>query len=153
MKEEQYIRIDRDGNKFYFKDSAMTLFHRHDGPAFEGANGRKEWWVDGKRHRLDGPAIEWADGSKEWYVDGKRHRLDGPAIEDADGSKEWWVDGKQHRLDGPAFEYANGYKAWFVDGKLLSEEAFNALSKPIELTLDDIAAKFGVDVSKLKIVK
>ena len=128
--EAQYIRIDRDGNKFYFKDSAMTLFHRHDGPAFEGANGRKEWWVDGKRHRLDGPAIE-----------------------DDDGSKEWWVDGKQHRLDGPAFEYANGYKAWFVDGKLLSEEAFNALSKPIELTLDDIAAKFGVDVSKLKIVK
>ena len=102
--EEQYIEIDKDGNKCYYKDKAMTI-----------------------GHRLDGPAVEWADGGKAWWVDDKCHRLDGPAIEYADGSKEWWVDGKLHRLD--------------------------ALSKPLELTLDQIAAKFGVDESKIKIVK
>lgn len=138
--EEQYIKIDRDGNKFYFKDKAMTLYHRLDGSAVEAADGCKEWWVDGNCHRLDGPSVEYADGSKAWYVDGKRHRLDGPAfegangnkawfvdgkqhrldgpaIEDTDGDKEWWVNGKRHRLDGPATEYTNECKAWFVDGK------------------------------------
>jgi antitoxin component YwqK of YwqJK toxin-antitoxin module len=56
-------------------------------------NGRREWWVNGKRHRLDGPAVE--NGSyKTWYVDGKLHRLDGPAVENGD-TKSWWVDGKR----------------------------------------------------------
>jgi len=153
MQEKQYIEIDNNGNKFYFKAKAMTLFHRQDGPAIEWADGNKSWWVDGKLHRLDGPAVEYANGSKVWWVNGKRHRLDGPAVEYANGEKVWFVDGKLHRLDGPAFEFSDGSKEWFVDGKLLSEEAFNALSKPIELTLDDIAAKFGVDVNKIKIVK
>ena len=130
MQEKQYIEIDNNSNKFYFKAKAMTLFHR-----------------------LDGPAIEYASGYKIWYVDGKLHRLDGPAVEGAGGRKEWWVDGKCHRLDGPAVEGADGRKAWFVDGKYLSEQEFNTLSEPLELTLEDIAAKFGVDVSKLKIVK
>ena len=107
MKQEQYIKIDEDGNKFYYKDKAMTVIHR-----------------------LDGPAIEWADGSKAWFVDDECHRIDGPAI-----------------------EWADGYKAWYVDGNELSEEEFNALTRPIELTLEDIAAKFGVDVNNLKIVK
>jgi len=129
--QEQYIYIDEYGHKYYYKDKAMTIYHRLDGPAVEYADGTKVWWVDGKRHRLDGPAVEWADGSKEW-----------------------WVDGKLHRLDGPAYEGANGSKFWYVEGKLLSEEQFNALTAPtLELTLDDIAAKFGVDISKVKIVK
>jgi hypothetical protein len=82
------------------------------------------------------------------------HRLDGPAIEYANGSKAWYVDGQLHRLDGPAYESTNGYKAWYVDGKHLSEEQFNALTAPaFELTLEEIAAKFGVDVSKIKIKK
>ena len=128
--QEQYIEMDKDGNKCYYKDKAMTIRHRLDGPAVEYAGGGKTWWVDGKHHRLDGPAVEWARGSKEWYVDGKLHRLDGPAVEDVNGGKSWWVDGKP-----------------------LSEGEFNALSKPLELTLDQIAAKFGVDVKNLKIVK
>ena len=107
MQEEQYIEINKYGNKFYYKDKAMTVLHRIDGPAVERADGSKFWYVDGKCHRLDGPAVEWADG----------------------------------------------YKAWYVDGNELSEEEFNALTRPIELTLEDIAAKFGVDVNNLKIVK
>jgi hypothetical protein len=130
MQEEQYIKIDEDGDKFYYRDKTMTM-----------------------RHRIDGPAIEWAGGYKAWYVDDERHRLDGPAVEYVDGYKAWYVDGKRHRSDGPAIEYADGGKEWFVDGKRLSEEEFNALTKPIELTLEDIAAKFGVDVNNLKIVK
>ena len=126
----QYIRISEDGNKFYFKDKAMTLIHRLDGPAYEGADGSKAWYIDDKRHRLDGPAVEYSNGSKEWRVDGKLHRLDGPAYEGANGRKEWWVNGKR-----------------------LSEKEFNSLSEPVELTLEAIAAKFGVDVSKIKIVK
>ena len=151
--EEQYIKIDEDGNKCYYKDKRMTNRHRVDGPAYEYADGSKVWYVDGKRHRLDGPAVERADGGKAWYVDGKRHRLDGPAVEYASGDKGWFVDDKRHRLDGPAVEWANGSKEWFVEGKRLSEGAFDALSKPLVLTLDQIAAKFGVDVNKIKLVK
>ena len=131
MQQEQYIHIDKNGTKFYYKDKAMTIYHR-----------------------LDGPALEYADGYKSWYVDGKLNRIDGPAIEYTDGSKVWWVDNKRHRTDGPAVECANGSKAWYVDGKELSEEKFNALTGPtLELTLEEIADKFGVDVSKVKIKK
>jgi hypothetical protein len=153
MKQEQYIYIDKDGDKYYYKDRAMTIRHRLDGPGVEYADGTKAWYVDGKPHRTDGPACEYTDGYKAWYVDGKLHRLDGPAYEGADGHKAYFVDGKRHRHDGPAVEYADGHKAWFVNGKELSEEQFNALTAPLELTLDEIAAKYGVDVSKVKIIK
>lgn len=96
-------------------------------------------------------------GNKFYYKDRKMkilHRLDGPAIEYDDGYKAWWVDNNRHRLDGPAIECADGIKQWFIDGKELTKEQFNALSAPtLELTLEEIAAKLGVDVSKLKIVK
>jgi phage gp46-like protein len=152
--QEQYIHIDEYGSKIVYKDREMKIYHRLDGPAIECADGDRAWWLDDKLHRLDGPAFEYADGSKAWFVDGKRHRLDGPAIEYADGSKLWYVDGKLHRLDGPAVEYADEDKAWYVNGKRLTEEQFNALTAPtLELTLEDIAAKFGVDVGKIKIVK
>jgi len=106
--QEQYIRIDKNSNKFYYKDREMTIFHR----------------------------------------------LNGPAVEFPDGSKTWWVDGKRHRIDGPACESVYGYIEWYVDGKRLTEEQFNALTGPtLELTLEDIAAKYGVDVSKVKIKK
>jgi hypothetical protein len=51
--------------------------------------------LNGERHRSDGPAYERADGRKEWCLNGKRHRTDGPAIEWTGGSKEWWLNGKQ----------------------------------------------------------
>ena len=35
------------------------------------ANGKKYWYLNGKRHREDGPAIEWASGNKLWYLNGK----------------------------------------------------------------------------------
>ena len=128
---EQFIHIYESGNKFYYSDREMTI-----------------------RHREDGPAIEWADGSKEWWFNGELHREDGPAYEDADGSREWYLNDERHREDGPAIEWGDGTKAWYLNGKKLTEAEFNARMNPVtELTLDEIAAKFGVSVEQLKIKK
>ena len=130
MQKEQFIHIDKNGNKRFHSDREMGILHREDGPAVEYANGYKSWWLNGVRHREDGPAIEYANGRKEWYLNDKRHREDGPAVE--------WED---------------GYKSWWLNGKCLTEEEFNARMNPAELTLDEIAEKFGVSVSSLKIKK
>ena len=130
MQKEQFIHIDEDGAKLYYADRKMTIRHREDGPAIERADGYKVWYINGKRHREDGPAVEGFNGYKEWYLNGKLHREDGPAIERADGSKEWYINGKH-----------------------LTEEEFNARMNPVELTLDEIASKFGVSVDKLRIKK
>jgi hypothetical protein len=100
----------------------------------------------------------WIDtyGFKFYYKDREMtiyHRLDGPAVEWPNGTKAWYVNGKLHRTDGPAVEYIDGRKSWYVDNKHLTEQEFLALTAPLELTLDEIAAKFGVDASKLKIKK
>jgi hypothetical protein len=104
----QYIEINSSGSKYYYKDKAMTILHREDGPAFEGSNGSKEWRINGKLHREDGPAIVWWDGDKSWALNGER----------------------------------------------LSEQEFlKRTAKEIVLTMDEIAAKLGIEVSKLKIAK
>ena len=90
---EQYIKIDKDGDKFYFKDREMEILHHEDGPAVEYAEGTKEWYLDGKRHREDEPAIEYANGTKVWYLYDKLHREDEPAVEHANGTKYWFLDG------------------------------------------------------------
>lgn len=126
-----YIEITDSGNTFYYKDREMKILHR-----------------------TDGPAIEWSDGGKSWYLNGNRHREDGPAAEYANGSKFWWLNGNLHREDGPAIEYANGSKFWYLNGEELPKEEFNKrTSKEILYTIDEIAAKLGIDVSKLKIAK
>ena len=129
-KKEQFIRIDKYGDKFYYSDREMKILHREDGPAIENANG-----------------------SKSWYLNNRLHREDGPAIENANGDKSWFLDGKRHREDGPAIEWANGDKSWYLNGERLTEKEFNARMNPAELTLDEIAEKFGVSVDKLKIKK
>jgi len=104
----QYIEITSSGSKFYFKDKAMNILHREDGPAFEGWDGSKEWRINGNLHREDGPAIEWWHGDKTWALNGER----------------------------------------------LSEQEFlKRTAKEIVLTMDEIAAKLGIEVSKLKIAK
>jgi len=159
MQKEQFIRIKESGNKesdnkAYYSDREMTIRHREDGPAIEYADGSKAWYLNGERHREDGPAYEDADGSREWFINGKHHREDGPAIEYADGSKAWYLNGERHREDGPAVEGNSRYKAWYINGEQLSEDEFNTRTNPVtELTLDEIASKFGVNVSKLKIKK
>jgi hypothetical protein len=104
----QYIEITSTGSKFYYKDKAMTILHREDGPAVEWNDGSKYWRINGKTHREDGPAIEWSDGSKSWYLNGE---------------------------------------------KLTEQEFLKRTAKETILTMDEIAAKFGIEVSKLKIQK
>ena len=125
---EQFIHINVNGTKHYYSDREMEILHREDGPATEYANGGKMWYINGKCHREDGPAVEYTNGYKAWYINDKRHREDGPAVEYADGSKEWYINGKR-----------------------LTEEEINTRMNPVELTLDEIAEKFGVSVDKLKI--
>ena len=128
---EQFIHINViNGTKHYYSDREMKIRHREDGPAVEYANGDKSWFINGKLHREGGPANEYSDGSKSWYINGERHREDGPAI-----------------------EYKNGSKAWFINGICLTEKEFDARMNPVELTLEEIAEKFGVSVDKLKIKK
>lgn len=96
-------------------------------------------------------------GDKFYYKDKQmtiRHREDGPAVEYATGYKSWYINGDLHRENGPVIEYANGMKFWYLNGSLLSEAEFLKRTAPeIVLTLDEIAAKLGIEVSKLKIVK
>jgi hypothetical protein len=150
----QYIEINSNGSKFYYKDKEMTSYHREDGPAFEGWDGSKLWYINGEPHREDGPAIEHGNGSKNWYKHGKRHREDGPAYEGADGTKFWIINGLYHREDGPAVEWWDGSKEWILNGVRFSEQEFLLkTAKEIVLTMDEIADKFGIEVSKLKISK
>jgi len=72
MKKEQFIHIDEFGDKRYYSDREMKIFHREDGPAIEDPNGYKAWVLNGKLHREDGPAIEWAEGDKDWYLNGEK---------------------------------------------------------------------------------
>lgn len=131
MQEDQYIHIRKSGTKTYYKDKLMRNCHRLDGPAYEADNGTKEWRIDGRLHRLDGPAFEGTDGYKSWWFNGNRHRLDGPAI-------------VGHGVSD----------SYYIDNELLTEEQFKARTAPtLELTLEDIAVKYGVEDSKIKIVE
>jgi hypothetical protein len=98
-----------------------------------------------------------SNGSKYYYKDKSMitlHREDGPAFEGMDGSKEWRINGKLHREDGPAIEWSDGRKTWALNSEKLTEEEFKKkTAKEIVLTMDEIADKFGIDVSKLKIEK
>jgi len=58
--------------------------------------GTKKWYNSKRQwHREDGPAWEWADGAKNWFINGKLHREDGPAVEEPDGTKLWFINGKK----------------------------------------------------------
>jgi hypothetical protein len=151
---EQYIKIDTNGSKFYYKDREMNISHREDGPAIEWGGGLKEWYLNGKRHREDGPAVEWVNGLKYWYLHGKLHREGGPAMEWANGLKEWYLNGKRHREDGPAIEYADGTKVWYLNGKSLTEEEHaKRTTQEVVVSMDEIAKLLDIPVEKLKIKK
>jgi len=95
--------------------------------------------------------VKVSEDKTEWYLNDKRHREDGPAVEYKDGYKAWFLNGKRHREDSPAVEYGNSYKAWFLNGKQLTEQEFNDRTTVTELTLEQIATKFGISVDQLKI--
>ncbi len=73
------------------------------------------------------------------------------------GSKYYHKDKEMtilHREDGPAVEWTNGVKYWYLNDVSYTEEEFKKrTAKEITLTLDEIAERLGIDVSKLKIKK
>ena len=73
------------------------------------------------------------------------------------GNKYYFSDREMenlHREDGPAIEWRGGYKSWFLNNEQLSEaEHARRTAKETVLTLDEIAAKFGISVEGLKITK
>ena len=127
---QQYIVIDKDGNKFYYSDRAMTILHREDGPACEYVDGSKLWYLNGKCHREDGPAVERPNGDKLWYLSGKYHRKDGPAVDNS-MCEEWYINGNLHREDGPALIYKDGGSYWFVNGENITQEEHARRTKKV----------------------
>jgi hypothetical protein len=73
MDNEPTLKITSGGSKRWLFNG---VYHREDGPAFEGIDGRKSWWLNGKRHRVDGPACEFVDGTKYWYLNGVHYWFD-----------------------------------------------------------------------------
>jgi hypothetical protein len=60
-------------------------------------NCNKSWELpNGKLHREDGPAYEGIDGNKFWYINDELHREDGPAIEYISGNKRWFLNDIQY---------------------------------------------------------
>ena len=94
------------------------------------------------------------DGTKRYFKPNTNvlHNEDGPAIEYSNGTKAWYLDDELHNENGPAIEYSNGNKEWYLNGKFLTESEFNNSNK-VELTLDEIAKKFNININQLKIKK
>jgi hypothetical protein len=117
-------RTDRYGTKRYYNSSGEL--HRNDGPAVEGWQGSKEWFINGIRHREDGPAIEFGWGEFVWYKNGERHRDGGPAHYYSCGDEFWYQNGERHREDGPAITSpTTGWRAWYLYGYGINEEQYD----------------------------
>ncbi|NDB85117.1 MAG: hypothetical protein EB127_20815 [Alphaproteobacteria bacterium] len=92
--------------------------------------GNKEWYLNGLYHREDGPAFEGFAGGKAWYLNGYLHRKDGPAVDDQyNGELYWYINGKLHRIDGPAIERTNGNNHYFLNGVEYSFKEWDRLRK------------------------
>jgi len=106
-----------------------------------------------------GQEIYWENSNGDWTkseydADGNQTRF-----EDSDGDwskKEYDADGNRTR-----YEDSNGYwskSEYDADGELIYQETPDGIeldnrAKTVELTLDEIAAKFGIPVESLKIKK
>ena len=62
---------DEFGNKYWY--NKKELYHREDGPAVEGADGYKAYYINGLLHREDGPALEYSFGCKEYWINGVKY--------------------------------------------------------------------------------
>jgi hypothetical protein len=67
----EYSKTDVNGNKFYFSDETMMVYHRENGPAIEFSDGSTCWYRNGLLHRENGPAVVFSMGMQSWWVDGK----------------------------------------------------------------------------------
>jgi hypothetical protein len=61
------------GSTRYYKDKAMTIAHREDGPAIVYNGGVETWMRNGFVHRMDGPAYVPRKNPYSvptWYING-----------------------------------------------------------------------------------
>jgi len=110
-------KINPHGTIWYINPYDKLIIHMEDGPAYIGANGTQQWWINDKLYRKDGPASIWADGTQTWWINGNRHRDDGPAWIGVDGTQHWFINGNRHRENGPAVIYADGSQSWYINGE------------------------------------
>jgi len=66
---KSYLIKHPDGVKEWL--NVDGFYHKESDPALELPSG-KWWYINGLLHREDGPAVEYADGRKIWYLNGKR---------------------------------------------------------------------------------
>jgi hypothetical protein len=71
--EKEYkVTTWNNGNQFW---SINGNLHREKGPSVirvYGYKGYKAWHQNGRYQRLGGPARIWSNGRKEWYINGKK---------------------------------------------------------------------------------
>ena len=85
---------------------------------------------------------------------------------DSLGNKTYYKDKEmtiRHRLDGPAEEFIARamyntnpgiIENYWIDDVRVSKSEFDNITAPtVELTLSEIASKFGLDVNKIRIAK
>lgn len=126
----EYKSITDNGITKYYNGKGNL--HRVDSPALIYPNGRREYYIDGKRHREGGPAIDDRPENsslsphhyfRSYYVDGKLHRVNGPAVIypqnkfDEYTRAECWQNGKLHKIDGPAIINMDTSRHYYIDGK------------------------------------
>ena len=97
---EYTVMVYANGDIYWLNKDGQR--HCEHGPAFEGANGTKEWYLNGNLHCNYGPAIEKADGFTRYYLHGKRltkeeweKRLKKPC-----SGKIVEIDGVKYKLEG-----------------------------------------------------
>jgi len=67
---EYTVRVYKKGNKNWLLNDNL---HREDGPAVEGANGYKEWWLNGKKMSEE----EHKKATSKATCEGKEVEIDG----------------------------------------------------------------------------
>jgi len=87
----------------------------------QGADGTREWFINGRPHRDAGdqPARIYPSGEKEWYKSGLLHRDNDLPAREEEGLQEWFVNGKLHRDGDKPARIAGDVQEWFVNGKLI----------------------------------
>jgi len=119
--------------------------HREDAPAVIGADGRREYWLHGRKHRVDGPAVIDGAGNHEYWLQGKRHREDGPANVSNDGyTIEYWWHGLRHRepdasgCHQPALISGSGYEEYYRLGVRHREDGPAVIKRRIDCRIEQI---------------
>jgi len=130
--------IDFNGYLVHVKNG---LWHREDGPAVIGKQGKfeiKKWYINGFLHRENGPAHihkSKEDNCSFYYLEGvfqteeqynkvlplyleyKKTIPETGNYISYFGNEIWVKDGLWHREDGPAIIYPDGKKEWRQNGE------------------------------------